>query len=303
MRRCVVTGLALAGACVAQAQVSVSGTFETYFMTRNDVGGFGHRLTWGELNVRFNSNLKATVSMTESPTSDSLDEAYVAAESDFGILRVGRIRTAFGLSDWSELFYNGFNHIPMVMINTLAPGVRLMRDDTGAEGTFSVGQTQFQVAVVDTQSAKYQWSPKELRHASLRAQQSILGALVGFDVLKSFDATKDVYGLDVRWGFPHFLVKGEAMQGQGADNAMGYSLDVAYRPPRLSRTQVVARTERLNRPSRGDFSLHTVGVRQILDKYLSVNVNYGWSRASNSTFRPGSSLTGWSVQAMFQVRF
>jgi len=303
MRKYVLAGILLAGVTVAPAQVRVSGTLESYFIARNDIGGFGHRVTWGELNVRFNSNLKATVSMTELPASDMLDEAYIAAESDRGMVRAGRMRTAFGLSDWSELYYNGFNHIPMIASNTLTPGVRLMRDDTGVETTVSLGDTQLQVAAIDTRSTTYQLAPREFRHGAVRAQRTIAGALVGFNALKSFNDTNDVYGVDVRWSVPHFLVKGEAMQGQGGDSAKGYSLDVAYRPPRLSRTQLVARTERLERPSRGDFSLHTLGLRQILSRYLSVNVNYGWSRASNRTFTPSSSLRGWSLQTMFQVRF
>jgi len=303
MRKYVLTGICLALAAAAPAQVHVSGTLESYFITRYQIPGMSHRLSWGELNIRFSPNVRATFSMTEYPAADTLDEAYVAAESDLGSLRIGRMRTSFGLSDWSELYYNGFNHLPMVSTNALTTGIRLSRDDTGAEATYSLGQTQLQVGLLDTQNTTYQWTPKELRHTSLRVQQTVAGAIVGFDALKSVDGTNDVYGLDVRWGMPHWLVKGQAMQGQGGDSAQGYVLDVAYRPAAMPRSQIVARTERLLRPSKGDLSLHTVGFRQIVNRFLSVNLNYGWATASNSTFTPQGAIKGWSVQTMFQVRF
>lgn len=287
----------------ARAQVQVSTTLETYFMTRDDVRGAGHRLSWGETSVRFNPNVAGKLSFTERPDMRMLDEAYVSAESGLSMLRVGRFRTAFGFSDWSDLFYNGFNHSPLVRVNGLVDGLRLNRDDTGLETTVAKGRWQAQIGLIDTRSSLFQVGPKEIRHGSLRLQTDVGGVLIAVDALKDLNEVRDVYGVDFRWGIPHWVIRAEAMKGVGDRTSWGYYLDAAYRPNGMPRTQIVARTERLSHETRGDLSLHTVGVRQVVWPELTVNVNYGWAERSNDTFAPSSVLTGFSVQTMFQVRF
>src|SRR5208283_4783241 len=120
----------------AQGQISENTTLETYFSANNVHRGLFNYLSWGETNVRFNNQIKATLSGLTAGGHNSYDEACVAFEKDDEMLRVGRIKTAFGFSAWSDEFYNGFNHIPLVRTAPLANNLALTRDDAGAEATF-----------------------------------------------------------------------------------------------------------------------------------------------------------------------
>lgn len=303
-RRCLAVGIAFAGFTVAPAQIKVDTVLETYFLASEDAKGFAHNLSWGEMNVRFDPRWKATFSFTKMPTREMYDELCLAYEAPGGqIVRVGRIRTAFGFSDWSELYYNGFNHRPLVRSQPLVDGLRLNRDDSGVEVTFGGPQLQIQAAVLDPEVTAYQVGPTRLRAGTLRAQAEVGEALVALDVLSFFGDDRRIYGLDARWTTPRLLVRAEAYAGAGGRfNARGYNLDAAYRLPHLSRTQLVARTESMELRT-GALQVHTFGVRHLLTETVGLNLNYGWVEGRNPGNLGTRAPERWSLQATYRVSF
>lgn len=302
-KRLIAVGLALAGCAVAPAQVQVDTVLETYFLASEDARGFAHALSWGEMRVRFNPQFKATFSYTQMPTRKTYDEVCLTFEAGPQIVRVGRFRTAFGYSDWSELFYNGFNHRPLVRTLPIVDGLRLNRDDSGVEVTFGGPKVQVQAAVIDPEVTAYQLGPTRLRAGSVRVQGEVGEALVALNALSYFGDDRLVYGVDARWATPRLQVRFEGFAGAGGTfNAAGYNLDGAYRLPGLTRTQLVARTESMELRT-GAIQVHTFGVRHLVSERIGLNLNYGWIEGRN----PGNLATRaperWSLQATYRVSF
>jgi hypothetical protein len=261
-------------------------------------------MSWGEIHARVNPNFKGTLSYTQFPTRKMLDEACLAFENGPVMVRAGRFRTAFGFSNWSELFYTGINHAPLIRSQPLAPGLRLLRDDTGVEVTEAGPWVQIQAALVDTSPSQFELSPTQLRAASLRVQSAFGPLILGLDALPSLRGDSSVYGLDARWTSPRFLVRAEYMRGVGdGATASGYYADVAYRIPRVQRTQFVVRTELLDRSVGGEYRLHTVGLRYIYSPNFTIAGNYGWGDGSAPLSVSKSGSLGWSLRTLFQVHF
>jgi len=296
----VAVSLLTARAC---AQAQVSGTVETYFLQTDPSQGFIQSMTWAEVHVRWDHHWKFTGSYTIMPTRRNFDEMCLTYEDKFGLVRVGRIRIPFGFSDWSDYFYNGFNHIPAVRLNGLVDGQRLTGADTGVEFTTGGPDLQVQASLVDTKPSRFQVGPTQIRSGSLRLQRDFGDFILGLDYLQSLSQADRIYGLDFRWSSPHWMVRGELTKGDGGDtNSSGYYVDAEYRLPKLPRTQAVARSEALWQPT-ATYNLYTVGARQMFPPYVCLNVNYGWGDGPNID-RFGSGMPrGWSTRAMFQVSF
>jgi hypothetical protein len=303
-RRFLAAGIAFAGCTVAPAQVEVKTVLETYFLASEDAGGFAHALSWGEMNVRFNPQWKATLSFTRMPTRETYDELCLSFEPKGGqLFRVGRIRTAFGFSDWSELYYNGFNHRPLVRSQPLVDGLRLNRDDAGVEATFGGPKLQIQTAILDPEVTAYQVGPTHLRAGTVRAQTEVGDALIAFNALSYFGDDRLIYGLDARWTTARIQVRIEAFAGAGGQfNGSGYNLDGAYRLPGLPRTQLVARTESMELRT-GAIQVHTFGVRHLLTETIGFNLNYGWIEGRNPGNLGNRAPERWSLQATYRVSF
>jgi hypothetical protein len=301
----------VAACCASGAQISEDTTLESYFSSNRLHHGLFHYLSWGQTNVRFTNNLKVTVSGLTAGGHNSYDEACISIEEDNRILRLGRIKTAFGFSNWSEVFYNGFNHIPIMRLTPLANGLILTRDDAGAELTFGTPNLQAQAAVIDTSLSPAQFAPKRADHASVRLQTNQGDFIVAADVLKSLLGSTDVYGLDARWSVPRLLVRAEVMAGRGSiQSSWGYYVDAAYRIPKLTRTQAVVRIEGVTYGHNSQTytetaatQLNTVGVRQIVSPNLAVNLNYGWGSGADNSYVTGNGLKGWTLRMMYQLHF
>jgi len=309
--RALVAGTCLAALGAARAQISQETTLESYFTSSRVHQGLYHYLSWGETNVRLSPNVKATVSGLSLGGHNSYDEACVTLEDKGRILRLGRFKTAFGFSTWSDQFYNGFNHIPLERIAPLNATLGLTRDDTGAELTFGGPDLQVQTALVDVSPEPTQIVPKRPDHASLRLQTNRGDLILGGDFLADLAHGAEVYGLDARWTAPRLVMRGELMAGTGSSAAAwGYYIDAMYRIPKLSRTQAVFRTEGLQYGQDNDATpnepitlLHTVGIRQVVSPNLAVNLNYGWGSGADNRYVTGNGLIGWTLRMMFQLHF
>ncbi len=293
--------------CVAHGQVQpkVSGVLETYFLTNSNSQGAYQQMTWAEVRARVTKNWSTTWSGYDVGSRSAYDEAYVRYETDLGSIRAGRLRTSFGFSDWSENFYNGFNHKPLVRQMTLVASQSLDRDDAGAEISTNFGPLQIQAALIDVTPTKAQVAPSKTDHATLTAQYALGPATIGLDLLTENDGSQKIYGANIRYTIPRWIFKGEAFEGVGPKSASGGYLDATYRIPSLTRTQIVWRTDRLKAfGSDAPTWLHTVGVRQIFSKYLTANLNYGWGdELDYSSYATKLGLSGWTARALLQVPF
>jgi hypothetical protein len=287
----------------ALAQAPVSGTVETFFVASSPKKGFVHRLSWAELNGRLRDNVKATLSLTELPNMRMLDEACLAFEAGPNMVRAGRIRTAFGLSDWSELYYNGFNHLPLIRLFPVVGGLNLLRSDSGIEITTSTGTVQVQAALIDTDPSRFQVLPHRMRHATARLQTAVGPAIIGANVLTGLSGDDRVFGLDFRWATTRFLLRGETLHGSGpGPTSSGYYLDLAYRIPKATRTQLVGRSEGFSGLG-GVYRLQTVGVRHFVHPMVGLNLNYGWSTGEDVSRFGGAAPEGWTLQTMLRMTF
>jgi|GEM_PF-1842268 len=297
----------LSGSAAAQ----VSGTLETYYQSTSRTRGLQNYLSWLEVNANLASNLRTTVSYITSSFGNAYDEAFVAYDQGPNSVQVGRFRTAFGFGDWSDAFYNGFNHLPLMRTNPLANRLALERDDTGAEITIGSDKWQVQAAAVDTRPGTDQFAPTKVRASTLRIQHPEGNFILGFDYLQGVSDHEGVAGVDLRWSAPHLLVRGEAMRGfTGGKLGTGFYGDVTYRLPGYERTQLVGRVENYSNDRQGEFWVETVGLRQVLLANLTVNLNYGTATSSGQKTPYGSFLPiyqsgveGWSLRAMLQIHF
>ncbi len=297
----VAAAVALAGS--AGAQEPVSSTFESYFTANRGTAGASHYLSWDETTAKLDGRTRFTFSYEEMKGKRTFDEFCARFDLKQGMLRLGRIRTEFGLSDWSELLYNGFNHLPLIKIADMGDGLRLVRDDSGLEYTCGTPDLQLQAALMDSDLSTQQILPKRLDHSSLRLQTNRGQVILGLDYLSALRNSSKVYGLDLRWATPHTLVRGEFMRGDSEEGpSSGYYVDAEYRLPGLPRSQLVGRTEMVSEYSSRTF-LHTVGLRQVVSPTITVNLNYGWMQGAPNFYIASSGLDGWTIRTMFQVRF
>lgn len=296
---------ALSLAAGTRAQSPVYGVVETYFGTSRTTPGAVHRLTWGEFNWRPVNDLKLTYSVTIVPNNHFLDEVCAAWQKNGNQIRLGRFRTAFGFNNWSELLYNGFNHIPLIRMTGVTGYTYLTRDDSGIEFTTSVGGIQVQAAAIDTSLERDQITPDNIDTGSLRMEAPIGPFILGLDAMKRLRHEQGIYGFDLRYTAPHIVSRLEYFNGNGKPSSNGYYADVQYRLPGFPRTSLVGMTEMLDSNKAGNQAyLHTVGVRQIVNPNFALNVNYGWGTGLDNV--PAIRMQGldnWSLRAMFQIQF
>ena len=283
---------------------NVWGVIETYPLSQQGVRGIRHYMTWGELHAKVDGDTSLVGSFQVWPTWTALDESYVDVEHGPVEIRVGRIRTSFGFSDWSEMMYGSLNHIALVRESRLVGSIRLDRDDSGAEATIFRGPIQVQAAGIDTDLTHYQVLPDRVHTGTLRVQGSFGNLILAGDALDQFQGSQTILGLDARWTLPHLIAKMEAYQGNGTNAASGFFAEATYRLPTITRTQLTFSAEKVRQSGGSDVSeLQTFGVRQILSADLAVNLNYGWGKELDY-YRGYSvgALAGWSLRAMYQVR-
>ncbi len=290
---------------LGQVQPSVSGVIETYFLSNNQLRGTKQTTTWAELHGRATKNWSATWSGWDGGSFTGYDESYVRYESNQLSARVGRLRTSFGFSDWSELFYTGINHTPLIREMNLVGNTALDRDDSGIEGTFNAGPLQVQASLVDTQLNRIQIGPNRVDHGTLTLQYGLGDLILGAELLAQNDFSQKIYGLNARYTIPHWIFKGEYFAGVGPQSCTGGYIDANYRIPSKLRTEFITRLEEIRAPgSDNPTVLTTFGMRQIFNKNFTASLNYGWGNELNHSFyATAASVAGWSLRGMFQVQF
>jgi hypothetical protein len=233
------------------------------------------------------------------------DESYVRYETDSASIRAGRMRTSFGFSDWSELFYTGINHKPLVREFSLVGRTKLDRDDSGAEVTSNIGPLQLQAAMLETTLTKAQVGPDEINHGTVTAQYGLRDLILGAELLSKTDFSQKIYGGNFRYTIPHWIIKGEYFQGVGPGDGSGSNILATYRIPYRLRTELVAEYEQIRAAGSGAATqLNTLGVRHIFNRYLTANINYGWGKELEySSYASNLDVSGWSARVMFQVQF
>lgn len=287
--------------CV-QAQVRWSTTLETYFTSMKEARGWNHSSSWAETHAYVGNRWRFTYSYIAMPATDVYDEACVTYFGARDIVRFGRLRTEFGFSNWSELFYNGFNARPVVRIVQLIPGTRLSRNDVGLEWTTGGPALQAQIGLLDTKVRPHDVKFKRLRATTVRLQTEAGPIIAGADVLNDFDQRDTIYGLDLRGTWPYLQVRAEGFAGAGsADAARGYYVDATYRLPSFERTQFVGRSETFQ-PKGSAFQAYTLGVRQVVGS-VGLNLNYVQGEGKRPAGLGTRLREGWTLLGTYRVTF
>ncbi len=236
-----------------------------------------------------------------------LDETFLAY--DFGglVARAGRLRSAFGFSNWSEQHYTPIIAPPLIRSygSQIAEGLSLDRVDRGLDFSFGTPALQFKGGVVDTDYQPWELAPSNLDTAVGRLQASYGPFMLGLSGLKKFAgqnaAEQSMVGMDLRWTAPRIQVRGELVSGATEEGgARGYYLDLYYRPVGLARTQVGARFQGLTSIASGSHGQQmTLGIRQFVGSLFTLDVNYGFG----ADIPEAATALGWSAQVLTAYRF
>jgi hypothetical protein len=247
-----------------------------------------------------------------------MDETYAQIVHDDNVFRLGRIRPSFGLSNWSDFYYTPFIGLPMIRSYSVnvVPGVSLFQLARGAEIAGSKGAFQYQASAVDSSDDDWHVLPGQTDTGVARFQFSqgrfILG-MSGFDkVADNYGPAEQIVGIDYRYTAPRLQIRGELIRGTSTSGASGYYVDLFYRPPKLSRTQVGFRAQGIDAPagsgywdgsfwaaSSGNGHVYSFAARQFLSPNFTLSVNYG----TGSNIQTAQGLLGWSVQLQSIFRF
>lgn len=311
----------------AQAPFPIQVLFEEYFQASSGHRGVAPEMFYFRAQANPSSALRIVGSYVAQPGWNWLDDNY--AQLDFGnaTARVGRFRSDFGFSNWSELYYTPFIQLPMVRAYgfNFVPGIPLNRLDRGIEIQDSFGPVQVQAALVDSSDNDWQIIPRQLDTGVARIQfaaGSIMLGLNGFaKVADNLGPAAQMVAADFRWTGPRAQFRAEVDKGAGSQGATGYYADLFYRPPKLARTQLGFRVQGIDKPASPDawwpsgaYSddswarpapsrprgvVYSCALRQFLTRYFTLSVNYG----AGANLPESKPLLGWSGQLLFSLRF
>lgn len=323
---CTYTCLLLGLGVVANAQgekFKLTGVIENYWLAQGNGHTAGVRdiANWTSIEGRFSPRLRFVVGEFEIMGRQLLDESFVEFGSDAQQWRVGRFRSAFGHSDWSELWYSGFPRQPLMRNLSLGSGLVLNRLDTGVDWHGGSGAIQYQVGLIDARARSWEPLPMRFNHLVGRVQFYKGSWIVGLNTLLETEqigtGQNRVFGLDWRWTAPHIQTRGELFWGRTSKaHASGYYFDIFYHPPKLTRTTVLARLEASSGtvsgtmfdPYSGTFvttkqagtaQLYTIGVKHILSKYFTAELSQAWGNGAT----PAQGRQGWAFQLMTSLHF
>ena len=315
--------------------VPLSGTLENYFVAANagSKDTVARSMSYLTAQALLTSSLSVTVGALNYGDSDVLnyepsgtisygatgtpqygnrtvlDENYVQMDSGDTRLRVGRFRSEFGFSEWSDQYYLGFIEPPLIRYDYIGPNLSLTRVDSGLEWQQTSGPTQVTMALIDAKSGGYQLLPESLNHADIRVQRLVGSFILGANGLIDTDGSNNAYGVDARWTSPHWQVRGEYDRGSSAKPvASGYYVDVLFHPAGLLRTTFVGRAEGVynvqglwDSTPFGMWSVsghqYTIGVKQILNPTFTAELSrfYGDGEARTAP--------DWALQLVAYARF
>ena len=309
------TGLARA----ARADVgkgSLAGVLENYFVLDGTHSSVSRSVTYLTSQTVLSPSLRLVAGTIHKGGHDLLDENYLQSSSGQDRLRIGRIRSVFGFSDWSECYYQGYVRTPLVRSLLLSNYIKLNRLDTGVDWQHDSGPFEMTVGVVNTTSRTNQFLPRHANDLILRLQGYTGAFIFGIDDFAGVDGGKfnsdRIFGFDARWTAPHWQVTGEWDSGYfNGQSSRGYYADVLYHPPGLLRTTFVGRAEGISGATTGGYQAdypngellsgrrYTLGIKQILTKQYTIEVSrlYGDHGNVNQGSAP------WAVQLITFTHF
>lgn len=242
MRILGVTALLLLSS-VAQAQEKtrpVSLLLENFYDTTAQ--GTNFRLRWFRAEVDVTPKLKLTGGSIHRGTRHNLDENHLQWTEGNTVVRVGRFRTGFGLSDWDTGFYLGFPSFAQFRSRTYG-ALRLIGTQTGADVRTPLGDGELQVGIVDLAPQRYEILSPDPSYTQARYQRSVGPVVVGVNTLTN-GHRDNLYLLDYQWAVPQTRVLGEVLTGRaGGKVTRGAATTLLYRLPRQSATTLTSRVE------------------------------------------------------------
>lgn len=287
-----------------EAEPKISGVIENYLWATDDGKRPGVRdvANWSYIQWKPSSKLRVVAGEFEVFSRSMLDETFVEWGGDKQQIRFGRFRSAFGHSDWSELWYSGFVRQPMLRNLGLGSKLSLNRLDTGVDWHGGSGNVQYQVGLIDAHARLWEPVPMRFNHLVGRVQLYKKDWIIGLNGLLGVDQWGNqqnrLFDLDWRWTAPHITLRGEFLVGRTAQkHSSGYYLDLFYHPPKLLRTTLLGRTEATSGAKTPQ--LFTLGVKQILSRYFTVELTHAW--ANNAPAASGR--RGWALQLMTSLHF
>jgi hypothetical protein len=247
-----------------------------------------------------------------------MDENYLELERKDSRWRLGRIRSAFGQSEWGDHWYSGFVNAPMMRVTFFSPGFMLSRFDTGLDYRGGSHALEYQIGAVDISSSKSHLLPDQVDHVITRLQTFQAGAVLGLSALfNSHTPGTELFNLDWRWSSPQWIVRGELLRGRiRGQQAHGQFVDVYFHPLKQFRTTLLARLESSgNTPGFGtgsgyvtpgetapgvpDSRMATLGIKQLITRDITLSATHGWGNQSANL----RGATGWAFQATHFLRF
>ena len=300
----------------------VSGALEHFVGGRVDGSSVTADLTtrWLQVKGETPTGLGFTLGTFEKKTFKCLDENYLQLDRSGSRWRLGRLRAAFGQSDWDDNYYSGLVNMPLMRVTMFAPGFMLSRFDSGLEFRGGGGELEYHAGLVDAASGRNQILPERPNHLLARVQTFQVGAIIGLSALTGPSAVgTELLNLDWRWSSPQWIVRGELLRGRARRQpARGFFVDAYFRPLRQSRTTLLARLESSSNmpgfnvaPGSGyddpgsvpesapDSRMATGGIKHSLTRDITLSVTHGWG--NTSAVQRG--VTGWNFQAIHFLRF
>lgn len=292
-------------------------------------------MSYLQVDADISSNVRLFGSFVLLPTNNWIDEAYLEVDKGTDVFRLGRFRSAFGFSDWSELYYTPFIGVPMIRSygTSVVSGVSLDRRDRGVSAEGGGPNIQYEVALVDSKDDNFQVKPATIDSGIARlqlSQSSLMIGLNGFAKAASNEGpAEQISGIDLRWTASHLQIRGELIKGLGTKGETGYYADIIYRPPGFERTQLGARVQAIDAqapnsyvattwgagswaktwwgwqpawpptPTKSKGALYTLALRQFLNQNFTLSVNYG----TGTNIPEARGLRGWSLQLLSSFRF
>jgi hypothetical protein len=296
----------------AQDTKAIQFHIEGHFLAQSTTSHIATSIPYTLLSVTAQASptLSAFAAIVDEPDGSSLDEDYIKANALGGIFRLGRFRTEFGHSDWSELFYFGLPQQPILRSDDFAEatGFGLNRLDTGIDYLTTAGNWQYQLTLLDPHSDSYQVTPKTTNHVAIRAQTYFGGWIIGLNALTSTQANPAdnpsvrIYDLDWRWTAPAVQFRGELVDNYvGGERSDGYYADVSYHSLKLPYTTFLARSEYVGfaHDASENASAITIGVKQFITPHYTLEL----AQTAGNHSEMADTIRGTSVFLLAQYDF
>jgi hypothetical protein len=208
----------------------------------------------------------------------SLPELYLRYDRGRQRFKLGRFYLPLGIHDYSELYYVGFISIPLTKFYAYR-GTVPYRSEQGLAWESLGRRWSWEMAVVGDDGSQAALGLERPRGVVGRAQTAVGRWILGFNGYyveeEEASATRDVewYGLDLRYSFHQWVVRGEVFTGSSSDEEINsYYVDLLFHPDNLPRWTFLARAEAVS--GYHHHTRYTVGARVIVARGWAVSANW-----------------------------